>query len=68
MLLFLFLFGDYPNPLPTKAVVGYLEIGCQIKFEDNNLLKHGFLYVSKEQALILAEADSASSSVATFLF
>ena len=65
------LFGVLPNPLPTKAVVGYLEIGCQIKFEDNNLLKHGFLYevkeayvfdnpiyVSKEQALILAEADS----------
>ena len=46
----------------------YLEIGCQIKFEENNLLKHGFLYVSREQALILAEADSASSSVATFLF
>lgn len=76
-----FLFGDFPNPLPTKAVVGYLEIGCQIKFEENNLLKHGFLYevkdayvfdnpiyVSKEQALILAETDSASSSVATFLF
>lgn len=42
MHLFLFLFGDFPNPLPTKAVVGYLEIGCLIKFEDNNLLKHGF--------------------------
>ena len=65
------LFGVLPNPLPTKAVVGYLEIGCQIKFEENNLLKHGFLYeakeayvfdkpiyVSKEQALILAETDS----------
>lgn len=63
-----FLFGDFPNPRPTKAVVGYFEIGCQIKFEENNLLKHGFLYVSKEQALILAETDSASSSVATFLF
>lgn len=64
------LFGILPDPLPTKAVVGYLEIGCQIKFEENNLLKHGFLYevkeayvfdkpiyVSKEQALILAETD-----------
>ena len=48
-----------------------MEIGYPIKFEENNLLKHGFLYevkdayvfykpiyVSKEQALILAEADS----------
>lgn len=47
-----------------------MEIGCPIKFEENNLLKHGFLYevkdayvlykpiyVSKEQALILAETD-----------
>lgn len=46
----------------------YLEIGWQIKFENNSLLNHGFLYVSREQALILAETDSASSSVATFLF
>lgn len=65
------LFGVLPNPLPTKAVVGYLEIGCLIKFEENNLMKHGFLYeikeafefdkpiyVSKEQALILAKTDS----------
>ena len=76
-----FLFGDFPNPLPTKAVIGYVVVGCLIKFEDNNLMKRGFLYevkqayvfdkpiyVSKEQALILAETDSASSSVATFLF
>lgn len=65
------LFGVLPDSLPTKAVVGYLEIGCLIKFEDNNLMKHRFLYeikeafefdkpiyVSKEQALILAETDS----------
>ena len=65
------LFGVLPDPLPTKAVVGYLEIGCLIKFEDNNLMKHRFLYeikeafefdkpiyVSKEQALILAKTDS----------
>ena len=65
------LFGVLPNPLPTKAVIGYLEIGCLIKFEDNNLMKHRFLYeikeafefdkpiyVSKEQALILAKTDS----------
>ena len=65
------LFGVLPDPLPTKAVVGYLEIGCLIKFEDNNLMRHRFLYeikeafefdkpiyVSKEQALILVETDS----------
>ncbi len=65
------LFGVLPDPLPTKAVVGYLEIGCLIKFEDNNLMKHRFLYeikeafefdkpiyVSKEQALILANTNS----------
>lgn len=65
------LFGVLPNLLPTKAVIGYVVVGCLIKFEENNLLKHGFLYevkeayvfdkpmcVSKEQALILAETDS----------
>ena len=65
------LFGVLPDPLPTKAVVGYFEIGCLIKFEDNNLMKHRFLYeineafefdkpiyVSKEQSLILAKTDS----------
>lgn len=65
------LFGVLPDPLPTKAVVGYLEIGCLIKFEDNNLMKHRFLYeikeafefdkpiyVSKEQALSLAKTNS----------
>lgn len=65
------LFGVLPNPLPTKAVIGYVVVGCLIKFEDNNLMKRGFLYevkqayvfdklmyVSKEQALILAETDS----------
>lgn len=65
------LFGVLPNLLPTKAVIGYVVVGCLIKFEDNNLMKHGFLYevkeayvfdkpicVSKEQALILAESNS----------
>ena len=65
------LFGVLPNLLPTKAVIGYVVVRCLIKFEDKNLMKHGFLYevnesyvfdkpiyVSKEQALILAEADS----------
>ncbi len=77
MLLFLF----YLAIFLILGLQKYLEIGCQIKFEENNLLKHGFLYevkqayvfdklmyVSKEQALILAEADSASSSVTPFLF
>lgn len=74
------LFGILPDPLPTKAVVGYLEIGCQIKFEENNLLKHGFLYevkeayvfdkpiyVSKEQALILAETNSIEGIPSHFI-
>lgn len=65
------LFGIIPNPLPTKAIVGYVVVGGIIKFEDNSLLKHGFLYeveqanvfdkplyVSKEQALILAKSNS----------
>ncbi|MBR5087735.1 MAG: hypothetical protein IKX31_12105 [Muribaculaceae bacterium] len=65
------LFGVLPNLLPTKAVIGYVVVSCLIKFEGNNLMRHGFLYevneayvfdkpiyVSKEQALILAEADS----------
>lgn len=65
------LFGIIPNPLPTKAIVGYVVIGGIIKFEDNSLLKHGFLYevkeayvfdkplyVSKEQALILTKINS----------
>jgi len=65
------LFGIMPNPLPTKAIVGYVVVGSIIKFEDNSLLKHGFqyevkeayvfdnpLYVSKGQALILAKTNS----------
>ena len=65
------LFGVLPNLLPTKAIIGYVVVGCLIKFKDNNLMKHGSLYevkeayvfdkpmyVSKEQALILAETDS----------
>lgn len=65
------LFGVLPNLLPTKAVIGYVVVGCLIKFEDNDLMKHGFLYevmeayvfdnpmyLSKEQALILAKSNS----------
>ena len=65
------LFGVLPNLLPTQAVIGYVVVGCLIKFENNSLMKHGFLYevkeayvfdkpmyVSKEQALILAETVS----------
>lgn len=65
------LFGVLPNLLPTKAVIGYVVVGCLIKFEDNDLMKHGFLYevmeayvfdnpmyLSKEQALILAKPNS----------
>ena len=65
------LFGIIPNPLPTKAIVGYVVVRGEIKFKDNSLLKHGFLYevqeayvfdkplfVSKEQALVLAKSNS----------
>lgn len=64
------LFGAVSNPLPTKAIVGYVVIGGQILFEENSLLKQGFLYevyeacvfdnpmlVSQEQALSLVETN-----------
>lgn len=57
-----------------------MEIGYPIKFEENNLLKHGFLYevkdayvfykpiyVSKGQALILAETDSFKGIPSSFI-
>ena len=74
------LFGVLPNLLPTKSIIGYVVVGCLTKFEYNNLMKHGFLYevkeayvfdkpmyVSKEQALILAETNSIEGIPSHFI-